>query len=441
MSSVMLGLSSLADGLFAVSWRELALQFLPFALLLELPLMLLVTLGMFHYAMIGKSKNHVVSNYFPKVSCIVTCYAEKEDVGYTLKSLSHQIYPGSIEIIAVIDGAIQNKETLLAARQYLKSINALPGRRLIVLPKWQRGGRVSSLNTGRAMARGQIVMALDGDTSFDNNMVYKATAHFQNPDVIAVSGNLRARNAATSLVARLQALQYLISISAAKTGLSAFNVVNNISGAFGIFRADILRRVGGWDAGSAEDLDMTQRLKQLFRHHPNYKIVFDPEVVGHTDVPTTLMGFFKQRLRWDGDAFYIYIRKYKFNLNPNLIGWRNFWFHILGGIFLQMAMPFFVLAYLVYLFVSYPLAAVLSIFIFVYIVYECVLAIYFLLYCGLISERWRSDLIYLFYLPLYPLFALLERANSIVGLLHEVFNRSHLDSAMAPWWVLRKTKY
>ena len=38
------------------------------------------------------------------------------------------------------------------------------------------------------------------------------------------------------------------------------NLVNNISGAFGVFRASFIRWVGGWDAGTAEDLDMTLRL-------------------------------------------------------------------------------------------------------------------------------------------------------------------------------------
>ena len=38
--------------------------------------------------------------------------------------------------------------------------------------------------------------------------------------------------------------------------------------------------VGGWDAGTAEDLDMTQRLKQHFGKHPAWRIVFDPRVTG-----------------------------------------------------------------------------------------------------------------------------------------------------------------
>ena len=78
-------------------------------------------------------------------------------------------------------------------------------------------------------------MALDGDTSFDNDMVEKATRHFEDPQVAGVAGNLRVRNQNKSLVAKMQGLEYVLSISGGKTGLSEFNVVNNISGAFGVF--------------------------------------------------------------------------------------------------------------------------------------------------------------------------------------------------------------
>jgi cellulose synthase/poly-beta-1,6-N-acetylglucosamine synthase-like glycosyltransferase len=341
----------------------------------------------------------------------------------------------------VVDGAVQNAETLTAARRRLDAINALPGRTVVVLPKWQRGGRVSSLNSGRSIATGEIIMALDGDTSFDNDMVYNAVTHFRDPNVIAVAGNLRVRNAAVSFVTRMQALEYLISIGGGKTGLAAFNVVNNISGAFGVFRAEVLELVGGWDAGTAEDLDMTQRLKQYFGRHGNYRIVFDPKVVGHTDAPTTFLEFFWQRLRWDGDLFYIYVRKYRHNLRPSLLGWKNFLSHLITGVLFQIVMPFLILLYSAFLFLTFDTGLVLGILFFVYLAYLAVLIVFFTLYWLIVSERPKSDALYFLYLPVYPFFAYFERVSSTIGLLHEMLNRGHLDSAMAPWWVLRKTKF
>lgn len=429
------------QGVFASNWFETLWRFIPFAIFLELPLFLTVVFGIIRYGIVQNAAPAVVPRRFRKVSCVITCYSEGRDVQHTIVSLLRQDYPGEIEIIPVIDGARQNLETLAAARDCQSTADQTPQRRLIVLPKWQRGGRVSSLNAGMSIATGDIVMALDGDTSFDPDMVYRAAAHFLDPGVIAVSGNLRVRNAGSSLVTRLQAVEYLVSISGGKTGLAEFGIINNISGAFGIFRADILRQVLGWDAGTAEDLDMTQRLKQLCSQHPGLRIVFDPRVIGHTDVPATLAAFFWQRIRWDGDLFYIYFRKYGRNLRPSLLGWPNFFSHLVGGVLFQVCMPFMIIVYLGILFWRYDTGIVLGILAFVYLVYLIFLTMLFSAFWLLVSERPEKDALYFLFLPIYPLFSLFSRVVAAIGILNEIVNRGHLDSAMAPWWVLRKSKF
>ena len=422
------------------NWTELALKFFPFVVFLEAPFFLLVTTGMVKYGL-REHLPHRQRERYPSVSCVITCYSEGEDVRKTIQSLSQQIYPGHIEIIAVVDGALQNRPTLLAARGARSLLDNTLRRRLIVLPKWQRGGRVSSLNAGLSIATGEIVMALDGDTSFDNDMVRNATRHFDDPGVVGVAGNLRVRNAARSLVTRLQALEYMLSIGAGKTGLSEFNIVNNISGAFGVFRTQFLRNLGGWDAGSAEDLDMTMRIKQYFGRHPDLRIVFDPHAIGHTDAPDTWRVFFRQRLRWDGDMFYIFIRKYRLNLRPRLLGWRNFLFVVVNGLVMQLLMPFLIVAYTGVLLFTLPLGAVLGVLAFIYLAYLAALVFYFLLYVVAVSERPWQDLTYLRFLPLFPVFAFANRIHCSFSIMMEFFMMSHLDSSMAPWWVLRKTKF
>jgi cellulose synthase/poly-beta-1,6-N-acetylglucosamine synthase-like glycosyltransferase len=421
-------------------WLDVALKFFPFALVVELPLYLLVLLGVVRYGLRQRQPYRQREGY-PSVSCIITCYSEGEDVRKTIASLAWQEYPGFMEIIPIVDGAVQNVATYEAARRAAADVHGVPRRRVIVVPKWQRGGRVSALNAGLQFATGEVVMALDGDTSFDNDMVRQATRHFDDPNVIGVAGCLRVRNAAASLAARLQALEYLLSIGAGKTGLSEFNIVNNISGAFGVFRTAFIRHLGGWDAGTAEDLDITLRIKQYFGRHPGLRIVFEPHAVGHTDAPDTFTGFFKQRLRWEGDLFYLFIRKYRYNLRPALLGWRNFLFVMLTGLFHQLVMPFVIVVYTALLFWALPLGAALGILAFVYVFYLAALAIYYAAYLLSVSERPREDAAYVPYLPLYPLFAFAARLHSAFAVLAEMFMKSHLDSSMAPWWVLRKTKF
>lgn len=421
-------------------WYDVALKFFPFALLLELPMYLLVIVGLVRYGL-RQWRPYRQREAYPSVSCVITCYAEGRDVIQTIRTLAHQVYPGTIQIIAVIDGALQNRPTLEAARSCTAELETLPGRPFIVLPKWQRGGRVSALNAGRQIAHGEVVMALDGDTSFDNDMVGRATRHFDDPRVVGVAGCLRVRNADRGLAARLQALEYMLSIAAGKTGLSEFNLVNNISGAFGIFRASFLRHVGGWDAGTAEDLDMTLRLKQYFGRHPGLRIVFEPHAVGHTDAPPTFRQFFGQRLRWEGDLFYLYVRKYRFNIRPRLLGWRNFVFVALNGLVLQLVMPFVIVVYSAWLAWVLPLGAMAGILAFVYLIYLGALGLYFGLYLLVVSERAAADARYLAWLPLFPLFAFAARVHGAYAILQEALFRTHLESSMAPWWVLKRTKF
>lgn len=420
---------------------DFLLQFIPFVLFLELPLYLVIWVGIGRFAWREWRQPPYTEPFYPTVSCIITCYSEGKDVALTLHSLLEQDYPGLIELIPVIDGAIQNQPTLAAAQQFLPRVRLYPKRRLNILPKWQRGGRVSSLNAGLLQSTGEIVMALDGDTSFDNDMVSNAVRNFRDPDVIGVAGSLRLRNAKVSQTTRLQALEYLLSIHASKVGLSEWNVLNNISGAFGIFRRSFLINLGGWDAGTAEDLDMTLRLKQYFGRHPNLKILFEPRAMAHTDGPTRFGEFLKQRLRWDGDLHYLYFRKHWRSFSARLLGWRNLIFTLWYGLIFQVVLPFVIIAYSVYLPFHMSGIALSAIYCLIYLFYVLVTLINFVLFVWLVSERKRQDLKLLPYVLVFPAFAFITRCWSALAILHSWLNRAHLDSSMAPFWVLKRGRF
>jgi cellulose synthase/poly-beta-1,6-N-acetylglucosamine synthase-like glycosyltransferase len=284
-------------------------------------------------------------------------------------------------------------------------------------------------------------MALDGDTSFDNDMIYEATRPFSDDKVVSVAGNLRVRNINDSVVTRLQAIEYLISIYFGKTGLSEFNVVNNISGAFGVHRRKFLETLGGWDAGTAEDLDLTIRIKGYLGRYPDLRIVFAPRAIGHTDVPSTLQQFFDQRLRWDGDLLYLYMKKHKNRLRPGLLGWRNSVMILWTGVFFQIFMPFLIVFYTIFTAVVYPPVFFSALMLFVYLVYLFITIFMYLFFLFFLSERKTADAKLIFLLPIFPLFSFAIRIWSAVASLKELVQDAHLDSSMAPWWVLKKTKF
>jgi cellulose synthase/poly-beta-1,6-N-acetylglucosamine synthase-like glycosyltransferase len=240
---------------------RLFLVLFPFFVLLELPLSLLVLAGVIRWYTRNLMTTPRASLYRPRVSCIITCYSEGRDVQNTLLSLCEQLYPGEVELIPVVDGATANEATMEAVRDFRVDPVRYPNRFLRPIAKWQRGGRVSSLNAGLSHATGEIVFALDGDTSFDNAMIGAMVRHFEDPSVPAVSGSLRVRNSWHSLATVMQSLEYFLSIQTSRVGLGEWNTVNNISGAFGAFRTSFLRHIGGWDTHTAEDLDLTLRIK------------------------------------------------------------------------------------------------------------------------------------------------------------------------------------
>jgi cellulose synthase/poly-beta-1,6-N-acetylglucosamine synthase-like glycosyltransferase len=341
-------------------------------------------------------------------------------------------------MIPVVDGASVNQATLDAVRAFRLDPQTHPRRAIRPIAKWQRGGRVSSLNAGLSQANGEIVMALDGDTSFDNNMVSAIVRHFADPDVPAVAGSLRVRNVWTSLTTALQALEYLLSIHMSKIGLSEWNVVNNVSGAFGAFRRDFLQYIGGWNTHTAEDLDLTLRIKSYFGRHRKMRIPFEPEAVGHTDVPVSFAQFLTQRLRWDGDMFFLYIRKHSHSMTPRLLGWPNFLMLMFSGFFLQLVLPFSIALYWIVAVLTLPWQSLLLLFGLVYLLYLLLTTVLFTSMLLMVSERPRQDSKLWLVVPLFPLFMMVQRTWNVVSTLNEAFRRGHEETSMVPWWVLKK---
>jgi cellulose synthase/poly-beta-1,6-N-acetylglucosamine synthase-like glycosyltransferase len=272
-------------------------------------------------------------------------------------------------------------------------------------------------------------------------MVANIVRHFYDENIIAGSGVLKVRNQRASFVTRLQSIEYKLTIHASKLGLTEWKAINNIPGAFGVFRKSFLEKIGGWNTGTAEDLDLTIRIKQYLGRYPHLRIVFEPEAVAHTDVPETWKAFFKQRFRWDGDLSYIYFRKHFLAFNPSLIGWRNFIFVLWYGALFQLVMPFLIVLFTIFICMTQALPTIIGTTMLIYLFYLLIIAVQFLLFAFLLSDHLSDELKLIWLLPFFPLFAFSIRVWTVVANLNEITNKGHLDSGMAPWWVLKKDKF
>ncbi|EMA46084.1 glycosyltransferase family 2 protein [Halococcus saccharolyticus] len=139
------------------------------------------------------------------------------------------------------------------------------------------------------------------------------------------------------LLARLQVPEYLRAFYSGRLGYVRFRGVLLLSGAFGVFRTDIVREIGGFSTDNiTEDFELVMRLhRRLTDTDRDYRISFVPEPIVWTEVPTSLAGVRGQRSRWYRGLLQT-IRRYRHMIGNPTYG-RAGWFML----------PVFVLAELI----------------------------------------------------------------------------------------------
>ncbi len=420
---------------------NLFLYYFPFVLILEMPFyMFTVAYSIRGWLIFHKQKGMTVV-YNPLATIVVMAYNETyEELFITFNSLKEQIYEGVIETIIVVDNALENKQTEAYAKELAQKFDNGLTRQFKVISKLSRGGLANSRNLGLKFSRGEFVVMIDADTSMDNVTILRAAKHFKDPHVVAVSGAVRVRNQMDSVATRMQSIEYMLSIQLGRFGLAELDVVNNISGAFGIFRTSFVRQIGGWLNGTAEDLDMTLRLHTYLSQYPWLKIIHEPFSVTWTVAPDTFKDLMKQRVRWDGDLYYIYVRRHWRFFSSKLISFKKLFFISWYGLYFQLILPFIIICYLIYISIKFSHHAIIGLFLMLYFYYLTITFAMFFLFLLLVSERPKADRRFIPWLFLSPVYNFMMRIMSFFFIMNEILFKGHKDSSMAPWWVNRKTK-
>lgn len=351
----------------------------------------------------------------PLVTVVLAGHNERGIVRRCVRSLREQTYD-RLEIICVDDGSSDGMGRELRRLRDDHLIHAALSTSL-------RCGKSSAVNLGVACAHGELIVITDWDCTFDRDAVAQLIVPFTDPTVGAVCGNIGVRNVGASVVTGLQNIEYLLSISVGKRLLDMFDQVSCASGALAAFRRRALTECGGLDVGPGEDLDLTLRLRSA-----GWKIRFAETAWCLTDVPDTVLGLIKQRLRWERDALRLRLRKHRRSLDPRsssestaeLLHQLEFVLsHLLGAV----AFPL----YLVWLLEAFGTGA-LTVFALVTLVYFGLDPLAAL--CALvIVDRARGRMV-LPYIPIYGVFqAFLMRAVRLVAYVQEwVFEASRGDA-------------
>ena len=295
-------LQTISDGMIYLTSQsgESLLRLFWFVAIFEFPRYTLSFLSVAALAFQTKARE---APYRGKVSVLIAGHNEEDSIERCVRSLHEQSRPPD-EIIVVSDGSTDRMPEKLRELQDAGLIRE--GHCTQV-----RSGKSAGVNLALARATGDIVVNVDCDCTFDRHAIRNILEPFVDPRVGAVSGNIVARNATHSLVTAFQAIEYLITISQGKQASDLTDQVSCVSGAFGAFRIQALRGIGGLDAGGGEDLDATLSLRKA-----GWRAVFAPESICYTDVPESLGVLVRQRFRWERDAVHLRYRKHRDLLNP-----------------------------------------------------------------------------------------------------------------------------
>lgn len=98
----------------------------------------------------------------------------------------------------------------------------------------------------------------------------------------------------------IQVIEYLRAFLIGREAWGQGNMLMIISGAFGVFRTDLVRAVGGYRSEAiGEDFDLVARLHRLLLEKGvDYRIHFVPDPMCWTEVPSDLKSLGRQRARW-----------------------------------------------------------------------------------------------------------------------------------------------
>jgi cellulose synthase/poly-beta-1,6-N-acetylglucosamine synthase-like glycosyltransferase len=270
-----------------------------------------------------------MSSHPSPVSVVVWALDDQAAIVETVRALLSQTYP-RFEVIVVNDGstdatldsliqAFDLKSQHTPVRRWYRSRRvrevytsaAVPALRVI---DKDSGGQGDGFNCGLNFARYAYVCLMDGHTTLSPDALTEAmrpmAADADEPAGVttsvilggAATGGHRPAGGRPRVNAVLAAFQYLYSTRAFVTDRIAqrrFGLMPCPVGRVAIWRADVLRQVNGFSAGSVRpDLDIALRVHQHFaKLRKPCRVASLPLAIARTR-PTSIGVFVRRRSRW-----------------------------------------------------------------------------------------------------------------------------------------------
>jgi cellulose synthase/poly-beta-1,6-N-acetylglucosamine synthase-like glycosyltransferase len=272
-----------------------------------------------------------ISPFTPPITIIVPAHNEEAFIVDSIRALSGLNYP-DLEIVVVNDGSSDSTLTRLKAAFRLRSAWLLYypeiptarvratyksdiDSRLLVLDKDSAGGKADAINAGLNAASSPYVCVVDADSILEKESLLRIMAGVfsDSHHVVAAGGIVRVLNGCKvtagelrqvklpqTSIETMQVVEYLRAFLIGREAWAYFKALPIISGAFGIFRTDLVRQVKGFRPHAiGEDFDLVVRMHRLLQEKKkDYHIAFVPDPTCWTEVPSDLRSLARQRARW-----------------------------------------------------------------------------------------------------------------------------------------------
>lgn len=321
-------------------------------------------------------KTVAASPLSPSVTVIMAAYNEEDVIVSSVRSVLDLRYPNH-ELVIVNDGSSDNTmgalisafelvrdtrpyDEVLSLRGAVRDIwTSTSGNHRLTVVDTENSGKTDSINCALNVASNDLVVIVDADSLLDPDALLKVSQPFaDDPDgVIASGGVVRVANGSQTLNGRvvnvrmpskllpqIQAVEYLRAFLLGRAGWSQLEALILISGAFGMFRRDVVMAIGGLDAGSiGEDFELVMRLHQWMRtQRRKYRVVFVVEPVSWTEVPETFTALARQRRRWHRGLWEVLWKYRRMSFNPRygvvgMLAVPYYWFFELFAPLLELA--------------------------------------------------------------------------------------------------------
>jgi hyaluronan synthase len=236
------------------------------------------------------------TEYRPKISFVIPCMNEENEIQNTIRSCFKADYPRHLlEVVVINDASTDATQLKIFALK-----DEFPD--LIIVDWSQNRGKRHGMAEGFKRASGEIVIQLDSDSRIEPRDVAKLVLPFRNPKIGAVSFHTDPANADTNVLTRMQAAYYFMSFRILKAAESTFRMVFCCSGCASAYRRSVVvpildnwltEKFLGLPVTWGDDRSLTNRVMAQ-----GYETLYSDSVQAYTIVPDTFSQLLRQQIRW-----------------------------------------------------------------------------------------------------------------------------------------------